>query len=114
MRFLLTAGNPADCTQALQLIKGTQAQVILADRGYDADYILQAIQATGALPVIPSKSNRYTQRSYDQYLYKHHNLVERLFVKFKKTSVELLLATIKLFALSYLRFPFASILIRLT
>jgi len=32
----MTAGTTADCTQAAPLIKGSDAQYLLADRGYDS------------------------------------------------------------------------------
>jgi transposase len=33
--------------------------------------------------VIPSKKNRIIQRTYDKYIYKERNMVERLFNKLK-------------------------------
>ena len=55
----------------------------MADRGYDADYIITAIKEMGAEAVIPPKRNRNVLRDYDTYLYKERNLVERLFNKIK-------------------------------
>ena len=36
VRVLMTAGTTADCTQAEPLIGGSDAQYLLADRGYDS------------------------------------------------------------------------------
>jgi transposase len=83
LRFILTGGQRNDCTQALQLLEGIRAGAVLADKGYDADYIIQAAESIGAIPVIPPKSNRKIQREYDKELYKERNLVERLFNKLK-------------------------------
>jgi transposase len=82
--FLLTAGQAADCTQALPLLGERQASAVLADKGYDADAIVQHIEAAGAEPVIPPKANRKTQRPYDKTLYKQRNRIERCFSKLKQ------------------------------
>jgi len=83
LAFILTGGECSDYTQALALLKGQTARAVLADKGYDADYIVQAIQAMGAEVVIPSKKNRKIPREHDIHLYKERNLVERLFNKLK-------------------------------
>ena len=59
------------------------ADAVLADKGYDADYIIEAVEDMGAIAVIPPKSNRRTPREYDKELYKERNLIERLFNKLK-------------------------------
>ena len=56
---------------------------MLADKGYDADYIIEAVEGIGAMAVIPPKSNRKTSREYDKGIYKERNLIERLFNKLK-------------------------------
>ncbi len=70
--------------EAEGLIEGTQAEYLLADKGYDANRILQAIEETGAIPVIPPKKNRIMQREYDKEIYKERNWIERLFNKLKQ------------------------------
>lgn len=60
-----------------------KAEAVLADKGYDADYIVEAVEKIGAIAVIPPKSNRNNPRKYDKELYKERNLVERLFNKLK-------------------------------
>jgi transposase len=83
MRFILTGGQAADCRQALALLDGLTADAVLADKGYDADYIIEAVGNMGAVAVIPPKSNRKIQREYDKNLYKERNIVERMFNKLK-------------------------------
>ena len=56
---------------------------LLADKGYDADYVVDAAKAAGAEAVIPPKRNRKTLREYDEDLYKERNHIERLFNKMK-------------------------------
>jgi transposase len=55
----------------------------LADKGYDADYVVRRIEEMGAMVLIPSKENRKEKRPLDEVLYKERNWVERLFNKLK-------------------------------
>mgnify|MGYP003528922988 FL=1 len=64
-------------------MEGLKAEAVLADKGYDADYILDAASKMGADVVIPSKSNRKKPRYLDKDLYKERNLIERMFNKIK-------------------------------
>jgi transposase len=81
--FVVTAGQVADCTQALPLLGERKAEAVLADKGYDADALVQHIEASGAVPVIPPKANRKTPRPDDKTLYKQRNRIERCFSKLK-------------------------------
>ena len=57
---------------------------VIADKGYDAGHLREAVHAAEAQPVIPPKSNRKTKIDYDKALYKERNLVERFFNKLKQ------------------------------
>lgn len=84
MKFLLTGGNAADCTQAVALLKGRKAEAVLADKGYDTDAIVRFVRRRmKAKAVIPPKKNRRVQRRYGKRLYKERNLIERAFNKLK-------------------------------
>lgn len=56
---------------------------MLADKGYDADYIIEAANKMGAVAVIPPRAGRKMLRDYDRELYKERNFIERLFNKLK-------------------------------
>ncbi|USO01597.1 MAG: IS5 family transposase [Alphaproteobacteria bacterium] len=60
-----------------------KAQALLADRGYDASWLRQALKAKGIEPCIPPKKNRKKPISYDKTLYKQRHKVENMFAKFK-------------------------------
>jgi transposase len=79
LRFIITPGQRNDCTQALELLQGLKAEAVLADKGYDANAIVEAVEASGAIAVIPSKANRIIQREIDTELYKERHKVECLF-----------------------------------
>lgn len=82
-RFILTGGEQSDYKQALNLLERQAADFVLADKGYDADYIIEEVLAKGAEAVIPSKSNRKNPRDYDTCLYKERNKIERMYGKLK-------------------------------
>ena len=83
VRFILTGGEAADVNQAISLLEGFEVEAVIADKGYDADYVVDTIESGGAKAVIPPKSNRKQLRTYDKHLYKERNLVERFFNKLK-------------------------------
>ena len=84
VRLLLTKGTTADCSQAMPLIDGIEAEHLLADRGYDSDEIVEAASSRGVNPVIPPRSNRKNPRDYDRELYKLRHLVENAFLHLKQ------------------------------
>ena len=84
VRLLLTAGQEADVTQAEELIEGMPIEAVIADKGYDSDKVVVAVEAKGAEAVIPTLSNRKEQREYDEERYKDRNLGERFWQKVKQ------------------------------
>ena len=84
VRLILTNGTTADCSQAIPLIEGIEAEHLLADKGYDSNEIVAAALARGIKPVIPPRSNRKEAREYDQDLYKIRHLVENAFLHLKQ------------------------------
>jgi transposase len=56
---------------------------LLADKGYDSDALVAALEARDITSVIPSKANRKQQRKTDFALYRERNLVERFFCTLK-------------------------------
>jgi len=81
---VLSPGQAADVRQAEELMKGVPAEVVIGDKGYDSDALVEAIEARGAEAVIPPKRNRKVQREYDKERYKDRNLVERFFAQIKQ------------------------------
>lgn len=83
IRFILTGGEKSDYSQALLLIEDQQMGALLADKGYDAQYIAEKAICCGAKVVIPSRAWNKKQREYDKNLYKQRNLIERFYGKIK-------------------------------
>ena len=57
--------------------------IVLGDKAYDADGLRDLIEAQGAVPNIPAKSNRKWKPCFSKTLYRERNLVERFFSKLK-------------------------------
>lgn len=70
-------------TQAQTLIDGIATDAVIADKAFDADALITAIEQAGAKAVIPPKSNRRVPRDFDRHQYKHRNLIERFFCRMK-------------------------------
>lgn len=83
IRFFVTAGQRSDYIKALDLIEDKAMDALIADKGYDANYMVDAVKSIDAEAVIPPRSQRKTPREYDQELYKERNLIERMFNKLK-------------------------------
>ena len=66
------------------MITGFTAEMLLADRGYDTNKIVDFAMQQDMSVVIPPKKNRKEQRDYDEYIYKLRHLVENAFLKLKR------------------------------
>ena len=83
LRYRLTGGQEHDVTQAAELISGIESEHVIADRAYDAQHFRESVIGSGAIPVIPPRSNRREPHSYDEYLYRERHLVECFIGKIK-------------------------------
>ena len=84
MRLIGSPGQRNDIALAHDLVEGLVADAAIADKGYDADHLCEALAETGAKIVIPPKRNRTLKRVYDAELYKERNIIERFFNKLKQ------------------------------
>ena len=81
----LTPGETHDNQLCSVLLSELRPQtMLLADRGYDADWIRAFASDQGAWANIPPKRNRKEAICFSPYLYRARNLVERFFNKIKQ------------------------------
>ena len=81
---MLSAGQASDKAAVAALIEGLPpARALIADRGYDAQAIIDMVRQTGGEAHIPTCRDRKVQRSVDHALYRKRNLIERFFCKLK-------------------------------
>ena len=80
----ITAGNVHDVVEAQALVAAARGQNFIADKAYDSDAVIRAIEAKGMTPIIPSRSNRKAPRKHDAHAYKERHLVEFFFNRLKQ------------------------------
>ncbi|RJE78449.1 hypothetical protein DWB67_17675 [Paracoccus sp. JM45] len=84
IRFLLLPGQAHDTKGVAPLIRNVPFGALLADKAFDANWLLEELDARGASAVIPPKSNRKQQRNYDADAYKWRHMVENYFAKIRE------------------------------
>ncbi len=85
LAFFLTAGQAHDLEGADALLPQMKADILLADKAFDADErVIAPLLAAGKTPVIPPKSNRKTPRTFDKEMYKARHLIENFVCKLKE------------------------------
>ena len=57
--------------------------ILHADKGYDTNAIRRQVEARGAMPNIPPKSNRRWKSCFSPFLYRDRNAIERMFGRLK-------------------------------
>jgi transposase len=82
--FVLLPGQAHDIRGVAPLIEDVAFDALLAERAFDADWLLADLDARGAAAVIPPKANRKTQRDYDRHAYRWRHLIENYFARIKE------------------------------
>jgi transposase len=85
LKFMLSSGNRNDIKFAQKLLEpfDLQGKLILADRGYDSQELVDWIEERGGIVIIPSRITNRVQREIDRDEYNERHLVENLFLKLK-------------------------------
>ena len=82
--MLLSEGEMSDYKgAALMLGALSSAKVMLADKGYDADWFRQALVKRKITPCIPSRINRKAPIAHDPVLYRQRHKIEIMFGRLK-------------------------------
>ena len=82
--LLLTPGQASDLTGFDALAETIPSDVVIADKGYDADKRVRAVlAAAGKTAVIPPRRNRKSPASFDKELYKKRHHIENFFSRLK-------------------------------
>src|SRR5689334_5644750 len=85
VRLALNPGGAHDVRLAGKLLSRLKSgTMLLADRGYDADWIRALAADRGVWANIPPRCNRSEPICFSPYLYRARNLVERFFNKIKQ------------------------------
>ena len=83
--FCLTGGQAVDLAGADHLLPSMKADMLIADKTFDADArVLAPLAAAGKTAVIPPKANRRLPRDFDRDTYKARHLIENFFSKIQQ------------------------------
>ena len=66
------------------LIKGVEFAALIADKAFDANWIVQQMDERGAKVVISQRPQRLAPRVIDEDMYQWRHLIENFFVKLKE------------------------------
>jgi len=69
----------ADCLIA----QAKSTRYLIADKGYDANWLRKQLRSQGAIPVIPGRSNRKRMIRYNKDRYRERHLIENAFCRLK-------------------------------
>ena len=81
--FRLLPGQRHDICGIEPLIRDREFGALLADKAFDADWLVKDLTERGSKVVIPPRSNRKALREYGEEMYKWRHLVENFFCKLK-------------------------------
>ena len=82
-RLMLTPGQAHDLTAAQPLLETADPHILIGDKAYDADALIEMLDSRAITPVIPPRENRKEKRDCDFALYRERNLAERFWNKIK-------------------------------
>ena len=84
IRLFITAAQVSDYTGARALMSSLlSADWLLADRGYDADWLRDVSKTRDIKPSIPGRTSRDKPIRYDRRRYKRRNRIEIMFGRLK-------------------------------
>ena len=84
MRFELLPGQRYDTIAVAPLIEGVEFSAILADKAFDANWIIEEMNERGAQIVISQRPQRKQPLEIDAEIYKWRHLIENFFAKIKE------------------------------
>lgn len=84
VRIVPSQGKSSDQAVTPMLIEAIKPErALVADRGYNAQALVELVKNRGGRAHIPTCRDRKLQRAVDARLYRQRNLIERFFKKLK-------------------------------
>jgi transposase len=84
VRFVLLPGNRYDTIGVSPLIENIDFDAIIADKAFDANWIIEEMNERGAKIVISQRPKRKHPLQIDEEIYKWRHLIENFFGKLKE------------------------------
>ncbi len=84
VRFVLLPGQRHDTVGVAPLIQGAAFEGLIADKAFDANWIIDELNDRGAKIVVSQMPQRKTPLDIDLEVYKWRHLIENFFCKLKE------------------------------
>ena len=84
VRFTLLPGQRHDTVGVAPLIQGVEFGGLIADKAFDANWIIAELNERGAKIVISQRPKRLAPLAIDADLYRWRHLIENFFCKLKE------------------------------
>jgi transposase len=84
VRFELLPGHRHDTVGVAPLIEGVEFEAFLADKAFDANWLVEEVNKRGAKIVISQMPGRREPLEIDREMYKWRHLIENFFCKLKE------------------------------
>ncbi len=84
VRFVLLPGQRHDTVGVAPLIQGAEFEGLIADKAFDANWIIDELNDRGAKIVISQMPQRKVPLDIDLEVYKWRHLIENFFCKLKE------------------------------
>jgi transposase len=84
VRFVLLPGQRFDTVGVAPLIEGVEFDALIADKAFDSNAIIAALNERGAKIVISQHPRRSKPLAIDAEIYKWRHLIENFFGKLKE------------------------------
>jgi len=81
---VLLPGQRYDTIGVQPLIRGLEFDALIADKAFDANWIIEELNERGAAIVISQRQQRLAPLDIDEEMYKWRHLVENFFCKLKE------------------------------
>lgn len=82
--FTLLPGQRNDICGVEPLIAGKEFDALLADKAFDADWLVAELDERGCKAVIPPRRSWKHLRHFDKIMYRWRHLVENFFCRLKE------------------------------
>ncbi|HNI20903.1 MAG TPA: IS5 family transposase, partial [Nitrospira sp.] len=84
VRFVLMPGQRHDSKGVQELIDGIEFGALLADKAFDANWLIEELEKRGAQVVISQMPGRCEPLQIDEHMYRWRHLIENFFAKLKE------------------------------
>lgn len=84
LHLLLSAGNRTDINSARAMVEHLREGVLVADKGYDADWLRELLFENDVFPCIPTLSTRKEARPFHRGFYRKRHRIENCFEVLKR------------------------------